>query len=97
MKTDGPLTQHHLVILLQQLQLLMHACQSLNERSNSEHALVYSFVPVDQLPGDCPHKMDAFFSHYCRNWKIYALMVRRYLSAQKSLDTLLRMTLPVYV
>ena len=39
---------------------ITHACMSKLERSNSQNALVYSFVPVDQLPRDCPHKMDAF-------------------------------------
>ena len=51
----GLLTQHHLGI---PLLLHMLACQNLN--TNSQNAVVYSFVPVDQLPRHCQHKMDAF-------------------------------------
>ena len=37
-----------------------YACMTKVNRCNSEHAIVYSFVPTDQLPSDSPHKMDAF-------------------------------------
>ena len=37
-----------------------HACMTKVNRCNSEHAIVYSFIPTDQLPSDSPHKMDAF-------------------------------------
>ena len=37
------------------------ACMSKLDRSANKNAQVYSFVPVDQLPKDSPHKLDAFF------------------------------------
>lgn len=38
-----------------------HGCMSKQERSNGDNARLYSFIPVDQLPKDTPHKYDCFF------------------------------------
>ena len=37
------------------------ACMTKLGRTANKHAQVYSFVPVDQLPTDSPHKLDGFF------------------------------------
>lgn len=37
------------------------ACMSKLDRSQNKNAQVYSFIPVNQLPKDSPHKFDAFF------------------------------------
>ena len=37
------------------------ACMSKLDRSRNKNAQVYSFIPVNQLPKDSPHKFDAFF------------------------------------
>ena len=38
-----------------------HACTTKLNRSHGNNALVYSFIPVSQLPAKNPHKYDAFF------------------------------------
>ena len=45
---------------------ITHACMSKADRSDANHARVYSFVPVSQLPRDAPHKFDAFFEPLIR-------------------------------
>lgn len=40
---------------------ITHGCMSKADRSESDNARVYSFIPVSQLPNDAPHKYDAFF------------------------------------
>jgi len=37
------------------------ACTSKLDRSRNKNAQAYSFIPVNQLPKDSPHKLDAFF------------------------------------
>lgn len=41
---------------------IMHACMKKANRSSGSNARVYSFIPVNQLPREAPHKYDAFFS-----------------------------------
>ena len=36
-------------------------CMSKLARAANKHAQVFSFIPVDQLPTDSPHKLDGFF------------------------------------
>ena len=40
---------------------ITHACMKKANRSSGSNARVYSFIPVNQLPRDAPHKYDAFF------------------------------------
>ena len=46
-----------------------------------------SFVPVDQLPRDCPHNMDAFLLPLFQELEDMYINVRRYSLAQRLLDT----------
>ena len=40
---------------------ITHACMTKADRCDANNARVYSFIPVNQLPNDYPHKYDAFF------------------------------------
>lgn len=39
---------------------ISNACMNKANRSFNKNARVYSFIPADQLPRDCPHKFDPF-------------------------------------
>ena len=40
---------------------ITHACMKKANHSSGSNARVYSFIPVNQLPCEAPHKYDAFF------------------------------------
>ena len=46
---------------------IMHACMKKANRSSGSNARVYSFIPVNQLPREAPHKYDAFFEPLVRD------------------------------
>ena len=45
---------------------ITHACMKKANRSSGSSAKVYSFIPVNQLPCEAPHKYDAFLNHWSR-------------------------------
>ena len=48
------------------------------DRCDANNAQVYSFIPVNQLPNNAPHKYDAFFEPLQEVEDLYIFMVRRY-------------------
>ena len=40
---------------------ITHACMTKADRCDANNVQIFSFIPVNQLPNDAPHKYDAFF------------------------------------